>query len=149
MIINVQIKSLEQIINHLGKKNFNHIPMFIMNSYNISYIQQLSNGLELYWACKKNLSDIALFFLSNKLGNINYIDSDENTCLILACINNLESVAQILISNMNLKKINHINKDNLQALDYAKKNNLTKICFLIDEIKKIFYMNLHLNQILP
>jgi len=130
MIQNNQTKRLEQVINFLGKKIFNHIPMFVLNGYNLSFTHQLSNGLELYWACKKNLNNIAWFLVSNKLGNIGYTDSDENTCLILACENRMDSVAQTLITHMNTILINHTNNNNLKAYDYAKKNNLTNVCLL-------------------
>ena len=134
IIKNNKITRLEQVINHIGKKIFSHIPMFVLNSYNISHNIQLSNGLELYWACKKNVNNIAWFFVSNKLGNLNYIDSDGNTCLILACENNMESVAhEIICHTHNISFLYHKNILGNQALYYAKKNNLKKICELLDK----------------
>ena len=131
-----EIQRLEYVINRLGKKIFNYIPMFILNGYNLSNNNILSNGLELYWACKKNLNNIAWFFISNKMCNINYIDNDGNTCLIFACMNKMESVAIELIYHLNHSTIFHKNNLNLQALDYAKMNSLTKICTLIENINK-------------
>ena len=131
MIKNNRTRRLEQVINHIGKNIFSHIPMFVLNVHNISHKLQLSNGLELYWACKKNLNTIAWFFVSNKLGNINYIDSDGNTCLIIACENKMESVVHELICYSYSTLLSHKNNLGLGALDYAKKNNLTKISDLI------------------
>lgn len=130
------IKYIEKIINKLGKDIFKHIPMFTLNSVNLSYSPQLSNGKELYWACKKNLNNIAWFFVSNKLGYINYFDSDGNSVLILACKNNMNTVAGNLL---NLDLIEWERKNNLgkTCLDYAKENNMIQIIQIIEaKIKK-------------
>lgn len=129
MIKNNKINKLEQIINLIGKNIFKHIPMF----NRIYHIFTLSNGLELYWSCKKNLYTIASFFVSNKLGNIDYKDDDGNTCLILACENKMENVARELIIYSNLSLIIHKNNLGFQAIDYIKKNNLTNILELINK----------------
>jgi hypothetical protein len=151
MIKNNKTTRLEQVINWIGKSIFNHIPMFMLNYHNISHKNQLSNGLELYWACKKNLNNIACFFVSNKLGNINYIDVDGNTCLIIACENKMESIVHELINYSHPKFIVHTNNLGLQAIDYAKKNNLTEICDLINKKKNIYssQSNKSINQTNP
>jgi hypothetical protein len=132
MIKNNRTMRLEQVIKYIGKNIFYHIPMFVLNLYNISHKHQ-SNGLELYWACKKNLNTIAWFFVSNQLGNLNYIDSDGNTCLIIACENKMESVVYEMICHSHSTILTHKNNLGLGLLDYAKKNNLTKISDLINK----------------
>jgi len=52
---------LVKLINVVGKKIFQRIPMITMNIYNFQYVKNMSNGMELYWACKKNLPIIADF----------------------------------------------------------------------------------------
>jgi len=125
-------KYVDKIINEIGQEIFKHIPMFVLNNANLYNYSQLSNGLELYWACKKNLNNIAWFFVSNKLGKINYFDSDGNSCLILACMGRMETIAGTLLCSIT---IDYNKKNNLgkTALDYAKQNNMIKICQLIQE----------------
>jgi ankyrin repeat protein len=128
-------KYIELIINKIGKDIFKHIPMFTINKVNLSYSSQLSNGHELYWACKKNLKDIAWFFVSNKLGNINHFDSDGNSSLILACMNNMNNVAETLL-NSNLVDWRRKNIIGKTALDYASENKMIKIIEIIEEKKE-------------
>ena len=52
---------LVKLINVVGKKIFQRIPMITMNIYNFQYVKNMSNCMELYWACKKNLPIIADF----------------------------------------------------------------------------------------
>ena len=136
------IKYIEKIINKLEKDIFKHIPMFTLNNTNLSFSSQLSNGHELYWACKKNLDNIAWFFVSNKLGNINYFDSDGNSSLIFACKNNMNTIAGTLLnSNMvDWRRKNNLGKT---ALDYAKENKMTQIIEII-EMNKVKNQNVFL-----
>lgn len=131
-------KYLEQLINLMGKnifsyvKNFNKIcTNFYPHPFNSWDDHKMSDGLELYWACKKNLNNIAWFFVSNKLCKLDYVDDDGNTCLILACVNKMETVAgHILYSGLaNYKKKNKLG---LTAMNYAKQNNMIKICEIIN-----------------
>jgi hypothetical protein len=125
-------KYLEKIINVLGADIFKHIPTYVLNSKNLSYSTQLSNGQELYWACKKNLGNIAQFFVSNKLGSINYFDSEGNSTLMFACKNNMDTIAYTLLNTglVDCKRKNLLGKT---ALDYAKQNNMEQICQIIQE----------------
>ena len=100
--------------------------MFTLNNVNLSHVSQLSNGKELYWACNKKLNNIAWFFVSNKLGNINYFDSEGYSSLMLACKYNMNTVAGYLL-NSNLADWRRKNNFGKNCLDYAKENNMTQI----------------------
>lgn len=128
------IKYLKIFINIMGKNIFMHIPMMILNNYNISHIHKLSNGLEFYWACKNNLLDIADFLIDNKLGKINSIDLNGNHCLIYACKNKMNIVAEKIIRQMHPLHINQTNSENKCAYEYAKSNGMEKICQMINDI---------------
>ena len=130
------IQYVEKVINLIGSEIFKHIPMFVLNIQNLGNISQLSNGYELYWACKKNLNNIAWFFVSNKLGNINYFDSDGNSSLLLACQNKMETVAGTLLYS-GLVDFRRKNIHGLTALDYARQNNMDKICQIIENKLKL------------
>jgi hypothetical protein len=136
MIKNDYVQYIEKVINTIGKDIFKHIPMHVLNKLNLEHAYELSNGTELFWACKKNLNTIAWFFISNKLGRLDEVDYDCNNCLIYACINSMETVAGTLIqlNRIDLKTINLLGKT---ALDYAKQNKMEKVCELIrDNLKK-------------
>lgn len=129
---------LVKLINAVGKNIFQHIPMTTLNIYNIRYIQNFSNGMEFYWACKKNLPVIADFLIDNKLGKFNFIDAEGNTSLIFACKYKINIVAEKIIKVIEPLHINHTNNENKCAYEYAKSNNMEKICALIEDINKKF-----------
>jgi hypothetical protein len=126
---------IEKIINKLGKDIFKHVPMFTLNNVNLSYASQLSNGKELYWACNKKLNNIAWFFVSNNLGNINYFDSEGYSSLMLACKYNMNTIAGYLL-NSNLADWRRKNNLGKSSLDYAKENNMSQIIQIIEEKQK-------------
>lgn len=129
---------LLKLINVVGKNIFQHIPMTVINTYNLQYVHNLSNGMELYWACKKNLSIIADFLIDNKLGKFNFIDLEGNTCFIFACKYKMNIVAEKLIKIIEPLYINQTNYENKCAYEYAKSNNMEKICVQIEDINKKF-----------
>jgi hypothetical protein len=135
LIINNKHKYLEPVINSIEKDIFLHIMSYVPNKYTSNYNYKFSDGKELYWACKKNLNNIAWFFVSNKLCNIKFTDSDGNDCLILACMNKMETVAGTL-AQTNLINLNHKNNQNKTAYDYAKENKMFKVCELIEKSQK-------------
>jgi len=129
---------LVKLINVVGKNIFQHIPMMTIYTYNIQYMQNLSNGMELYWTCKKNLPAIADFLIDNKLSKFNYIDFEGNTCFIFACKYKMNIVAEKLMKVIEPLHINQTNNENICAYEYAKFNNMEKICALIEDINKKF-----------
>jgi ankyrin repeat protein len=129
---------LVKLINTVGKNIFQHIPMITINIYNLQYVQNLSNGMELYWACKKNLPVIADFLIDNKLGKYNFIDLEGNTCFIFACKYKMKIVAEKLIKILKPMYINQTNNENKCAYEYAKSNCMEKICVMIEDINKKF-----------
>lgn len=117
--------------------------MTTFNIYNIQYIQyiqNLSNGIELYWACKKNLPMIADFLIDIKLGKFNFIDAEGNTCFIFACKYKINIVAEKIIKVIEPLYINQTNNENKCAYEYAKSNNMEKICSQIEDINKNLFL---------
>ena len=73
-------------------------------------------------ACKNNCGELVLELLKNKNYKlINFIDEENNTCLIYACINKLEKVSLKLI-DICLSRPEHKNNNNETALFIACKN---------------------------
>lgn len=120
------------IVNKIIEKTDDSILIYIKNFNQINLISNyfFSNSSELYWCCKFPNEKIGLLLVDRKLSNLNYIDSDGNTPLILSCKHFMKKLAIKLIKT-NLCDINHINNLGKSALDYCKQNKLYTISELL------------------
>jgi len=95
----------------------------------------LIDNKSFFWMIERNYNTLVDKYINimDEENLINYTDYFNNTVLIQLCRSNNEMSAINLINKFNNKcLINHKNIYKLSALDYAKKNNMTKVVELLE-----------------
>jgi ankyrin repeat protein len=141
---NIEI-SLQELINNINNENNENnnmniheaIKKIVNKNYDSKYIYPESGNTLLMEACNKNLPIISEKLCEDDNIDINHINNDGETALMLACKNKMEKTLSIMFdlygNNVN---VGQVSNDGNTALIYACGNNMPDIAFTIFNTKK-------------
>lgn len=98
---------------------------------NVGHVDE-NNNTGLLYACKSNISEVALAILEKKNCKSDHVDNYDYTALIFACKNNLPRVALVL-SRRDDSNPGHVDNYGNTALIYACKNNLQEVALVLSK----------------